>query len=142
MVADGEQGGTRNTDTYLLIANTASSPGRARVTLLFEDGSSAVREVEVAANSRTTVWTGGTEDTPSSLFGGMTSGRRFGAVIESLPVNGQAAGIVVERAMYGMPTASGGRPARVRWGRRSADAAAAHPRAILGRVGRHPLTSS
>jgi hypothetical protein len=100
VVADGEQGGTRNTDTYLLIANTASSPGRARVTLLFEDGSSAVREVEVAANSRTTVWTGGTEHTPSSLFGGMTSGRRFGAVIESLPVNGQAAGLVVERAMY------------------------------------------
>jgi hypothetical protein len=99
-VADGEQGGDRNADTYLLVANTSASNGRVRVTLLFEDGTTAAQEVEVTGHSRTTVWTGGTEVTAASPFGGVAGGRRFGAVFESLPVGGVTASVVVERATY------------------------------------------
>jgi hypothetical protein len=99
-VADGEQGGTRNTQTYVLIANTSAFEGLVRVTLLFEDGGEVSRDVTVPANSRTTVWMGGTFVTPESLFGGLTAGRRFGTLVESLPANGATASTVVERAMY------------------------------------------
>jgi hypothetical protein len=97
-VADGEQGGARNVDTYLLVANTSTSAGRVRVTLIFEDGTSAAREIDVPGGSRTTVWTGGTTATAASPFGGVAGGKRFGAIIESLAVVGGTAGIVVERA--------------------------------------------
>lgn len=99
-LADGEQGGPRNVQTYILVANTSPSAGRVRVTLMLEDGTSVAREVDVAANSRTTVWTGGTTEAASSPFGGLTAGKRFGALVESLDVNGQAASIVVERSLY------------------------------------------
>jgi alpha-tubulin suppressor-like RCC1 family protein len=100
-VADGEQGGVRNTQTYVLIANTSAFEGRVRVTLVFEDGSSVAREFDVASNSRTTVYTGGASQTPGAPFGGLTAGRRFGALVESLDADGgQPARIVVERAMY------------------------------------------
>jgi hypothetical protein len=99
-MADGEQGGARNTQTYILVANTSAFPGRVRVTLLFEDGTRVARDMDVPATSRTTVWTGGTQQTAESPFGGSTAGRRFGAEVESLDVAGQAAQIVVERAMY------------------------------------------
>jgi hypothetical protein len=98
--ADGQQGGARNAETYVLVANTSPSPGRVRMTLIFEDGSSTSTEIDVPANSRTTVWTGGTQPAPASPFGGLADGKRFGAIVESLPVNGEAAGIVVERATY------------------------------------------
>ena len=96
-VADGEQGGARNTQTFILVANLSAYAGRARVTLLFEDGTSASTDVDLSANSRSTVWTG---SGPSSLFGSQAVGKRFGALVQSLDVNGQAADIVVERAMY------------------------------------------
>ncbi len=89
-LAEGEVGGGRNTDTYILIANTATVQGQVRATLLFEDGTTAERTFDVAAKSRFNVDV--RNEFPSAV------GRRFGAVIESLgstPIQ-----IVVERAMY------------------------------------------
>ncbi len=88
--ADGEAGGPAGAETFLLIANTASYAGSARVTLVFEDGGSANRTVAAVAvqpsqrRRRCRV--------PRS------AGRRFGAIVESL--GSLPAPIVVERAMY------------------------------------------
>ena len=89
-LADGEAGGPLNLETYILIANTSAFAGQVQVTLVFEDGTTAVRTVGVPANSRTNF------DTRSEVPA--TSGRRFGAVVESLGVTPPQ--IVVERAMY------------------------------------------
>ena len=73
----------------MLIANTAVA-GSARVTLQFEDGTTAERTYVLAARSRTNMAVG--PDFPAAV------GRKFGVVVESLgttPVQ-----IVVERAMY------------------------------------------
>ena len=88
--ADGEAGGPSGAETYLLIANTASYPGSARVTLVFEDGGTASRTVPLLPLSRRNVAAGG--DFPEAV------GRRFGAIVESL--GALPAPIVVERAMY------------------------------------------
>jgi M6 family metalloprotease-like protein len=91
-LADGEQGGPANRDTYILVANTSGFEGQVRITLLFEDGTQAVcGQGGVAANSRTTFYMGHCAAARS---------RRFGAVIDSLPAAGGTAQIVVERAMY------------------------------------------
>jgi len=99
-VADGEQGGSRSTDTYVLVANTSPFPGRVRVTLMGEDGSTPSTERDVSANSRTTFWMGGTAVTADSPFGNTLAGKKFGAIVESLPMAQGVAAIVVERAMY------------------------------------------
>jgi hypothetical protein len=111
-MAEGEQGGSRGVDTYVLVANTSPFDGAARVTLYFEDGSSVEKTVELLANSRTTVPVGAGRDPvrqPLSKaeragfgFGPVAVDRRFGVVVESLPVDGQAgpAALVVERASY------------------------------------------
>jgi hypothetical protein len=98
--ADGEQGGARGHETYILIANTSPYGGNARVTLYLEDGPPLVQHVMLPANSRTNVAVGAA--TATGGFGPGIGGKRFGAVIESLPVTGQngPAQIVVERAMY------------------------------------------
>jgi hypothetical protein len=94
-LAGGEQGGPRGRETYILIANASASAGTARVTLYFEDGTSLQKDVALMPNSRANVAVG-------ADFGPAVLGKRFGAVIESLPVAGQPgpAQIVVERAMY------------------------------------------
>jgi hypothetical protein len=90
-LADGEVGGTGQTETYVLIANVSATAGTARVTLMLEDGTSLGRDYALPANSRTNVAVG-----PD--FGTAITNRRFGVVVESI---GQApAQIVVERAMY------------------------------------------
>jgi hypothetical protein len=90
-IAEGEVGGTEQYETYLLIANTSGTPGSAKVTLYFEDGSTAEKNYDMGPWSRTNVAVG-----PD--FGQVVQGRRFGAVVESLgPVPPP---IVVERAMY------------------------------------------
>ena len=89
-LADGEAGGPSGYETYVLIANTSATSGQARVTLYFDDGTTAERTYDLAANSRTNVQVG--PDFPAA------ANKRFGAVIESIgaaPVR-----IVVERAMY------------------------------------------
>jgi Right handed beta helix region len=92
-LAEGETGGARNAETYILIANTSAFGGQARVRLYAEDGTSVERTVTLAPNSRTTLSASG--DFPA------IAGKRFGALIESLGAT--PAQIVVERAMYTSP---------------------------------------
>jgi type 1 glutamine amidotransferase len=92
-LAEGEVGGPDGAETYVLVANTASRAGRARVTLYFEDGTSAMTETPLAANSRTTVGVRATFP--------VASNRRFSAIVESLDAD--PVPIVVERAMYTSP---------------------------------------
>jgi hypothetical protein len=89
-MAEGEVGGARAVETYVLLANTSSTAGTVKVTLLFEDGVADERTFTVAGNSRFNVDVG--HEFPSA------SGKRFGAVVESLGAT--PAQIVVERAMY------------------------------------------
>ncbi len=87
-LAEGEESSL--TDTYLLVANTSATAGTARVTLVFEDGTSIDRTFPLAATSRTNVAVG--VEFPEA------AGRRFGAIVESL--GDTPAMVVVERAMY------------------------------------------
>jgi hypothetical protein len=88
--AEGEVGGPLDKDTFILVANTSSSPGAATVTLLFETGAVLAKTINLRPSSRTTLSV--RTDFPSAV------GRRFGAIVES--VGAPAAQIVVERAMY------------------------------------------
>ena len=73
------------------MANTSDFAGSARVTLLFEDGTTAERVVALQPKSRTNV--------PVDVATFPTSAnRRYGAVVESLGAT--PAQIVVERAQY------------------------------------------
>ncbi len=102
-LAEGELGGGRETETYVLIANTSAYVGQIRATVLFEDGSAPISRVSgdratpgspelpgLAPNSRTSI-------VPAVHFP-ETQGKRFGMMIES--IGGAPAQIVVERAMY------------------------------------------
>ncbi|MGH9159315.1 MAG: fibronectin type III domain-containing protein [Vicinamibacteraceae bacterium] len=89
-LAEGEVGGPARLRTYLFVANTSPTVGTARVTLLFEDGSSAMRTYELPARSHTSISVA--RDFPES------KNRRFGALVES--VGKTPAALVVERALY------------------------------------------
>lgn len=90
-LAEGEVGGARETETYVLIANTSTVAGTVRATVLFDDGTPAVtRDFVVAASSRFNI-------APYADFP-ETRGRRFGMIVES--IGGAPIQIVVERAMY------------------------------------------
>jgi hypothetical protein len=91
-LAEGEVGGPRGLETYVLIANTSTFDAQVTVTLLFEDGTSASRDYRLPPRSRTNAAIG-----PD--FGSVVQGRRFGAIVES--TGDTPAQIVVERAMYG-----------------------------------------
>ena len=83
-LADGEQGGGRSTETYILIANTSAFDGTARVTLYFDDGSApATKDVPLKANSRTNVPVGAAET--DGGFGPAAANRKFGAVVKTCP---------------------------------------------------------
>jgi hypothetical protein len=90
-LAEGEVEAARNLETYILIANTSTTPADVRVTLCFEDGASAAWTFNgIPAQSRFNVPVGGVF--PAA------AGKRFGAIVESLGTS--PAPIVVERAMY------------------------------------------
>lgn len=89
-IADGEVGGTRNVETYLLIALPSSTPTSVSVTLYFEDGTSAQRVFNMDGNSRFNV-------SVRDLFPAAID-RRFGAVVASLGSTPEP--IIVERASY------------------------------------------
>ncbi len=91
-LADGEAGGTRATETYVLVANTSPFAGSARVTVYYEDGRSETTTVPLAPSSRTNV-------VPAVLFAGV-AGHRFATVIESVDTGAGLPQLVVERAMY------------------------------------------
>ncbi len=97
VLGEGEVGGAHALETYVLLANTSTFAGSARVTLLFDDGSPSVSiDVALPASSRVNVPVG--ETTGNGGFGAAAQGKRFGVLIESLGVT--PASIVVERAMY------------------------------------------
>ena len=98
-LAGGEVGGPGSAETYILIANTSAFEGRARVTLLFDDGSTASRVFVLPPRSRTNVPAGLPE--AQGGFREVALDRRFGVLIDSL--GEPAAELVVERAMYGSP---------------------------------------
>jgi hypothetical protein len=85
--ADGDNVDAR---TYVLLANTSTTAGDARVTLFFEDGSTVAAIVPVGARQRVTV------DTRDHFP--VSAGRRFGAAIEALGPTPPA--LVVERVTY------------------------------------------
>ena len=96
-IAHGENGGPRQAQTYVLIANPSATPGEARVTLLPEVRPDILPPppipqvppmvVPLPATSRVTLRVG--QDGPSS---------RFGVLVES--IGGAPVPIVVESAAY------------------------------------------
>ena len=92
-LAGGVVGGPSNAETYVLIANTGSAAGTARVWVYLEDGIGVGQEVSLPAESRTNV--------AISTFAPVTVGQRFSVLVESLGPS--PAPIVVERAMYDSP---------------------------------------
>ncbi|WP_291980824.1 carboxypeptidase regulatory-like domain-containing protein [Luteitalea sp.] len=91
-LADGQVGGPFGIETYALVANTSSFEASVRVTVVFEDGTTQVGTYAVPGNGRFNV--------PMGVFFPATVDKRFGVVVESLPVTGGTAQIVVERASY------------------------------------------
>jgi uncharacterized repeat protein (TIGR01451 family) len=89
-MGEGETGGAQGTQTYVLIANTSAFAGSARVTLLFEDGTTTQKVFALPATSRTNISV--QVEFPAA------ADRRFGALVESLGTT--PAELVVERAMY------------------------------------------
>jgi uncharacterized repeat protein (TIGR03803 family) len=95
VLGGAEIGGPDEADTYVLIANTTSTPGRALVRILADDASAMDKTVELPAKSRTTV-----SLRPTSIAARPINGR-VGVVVESLGEN--PVPIVVERATYASP---------------------------------------
>jgi glucose/arabinose dehydrogenase len=94
-VAGGEQGGTFQAQTYVLIANTSAFAGTARITVLREGGTPLIREIPLQADSRTNV---GINEFPEFAA---VANSRFGVLVESLGgTPSTTAQIVVERATY------------------------------------------
>lgn len=91
-LAEGEVGGAREDDTYVLIANTSNFAASVRVTLLFENGTTSTRTYPVSANRRFNVWV------KNDFAAAVGAGRKFGVLVESL--GSTPAQIVVERAQY------------------------------------------
>jgi hypothetical protein len=89
-LAGGQVGGSSGLQTFVLLANTSPAAGQARVTIYFEDGTTAQSTINLLANSRSNVSIG--ETFPTS------NGRRFSVIVDSL--GGTPAQLVVERAMY------------------------------------------
>ena len=89
-MAEGETGGPRGLATYVLIANTSNAAGEARVSILFEDGTTTAQTFPLLPNSRFNV-------EMSSMFP-QTANRRYGVIVESIGTT--PAQLVVERAMY------------------------------------------
>lgn len=89
-VASGEDGGTLNADTYILVANTATFAAKIRVTLMLENGTTRVRTYDLPPRSRFNVAIRG--EFPDAV------GTRFAATVESIGLGG--APIVVEQAVY------------------------------------------
>ena len=92
-IAEGEFGGARSAQTFLLVANVSDQPANIRVTVMTDTGvaiawPSASTTFAVPARSRYTV------PVDTGTFANLT--QRFGAVVDS--VNAQP--IVVERANY------------------------------------------
>jgi hypothetical protein len=90
VVAGGDDGGTSNRETYVLVANTAPFEATVRVTVLLEDGRTVTKQYEVPAQSRMNV--------PIRVDFAEAADQRFGVLVESVGLG--AAPLVVESAVY------------------------------------------
>lgn len=86
-LSEGELGGSRVFDTYVLLSNSNSSDASVKITVLRQTGAATTKTVTVPANSRVTY--------QASMIGAQ-SGEQFGFLFESL----NNVPIVVERSMY------------------------------------------
>jgi hypothetical protein len=102
-LGEGESGGLRSVETYVLIANTSSRAAQARVSVFFENGQRLEQTYGVLPNSRYTVAVG--EFFPEARD------RRYGVIVES--VGDDPAELIVERAMYSDAVDAAGR--RTTW---------------------------
>jgi hypothetical protein len=90
LLAEGEEGGASNAQTYVLIANTEAVEVHAVMTVLHEKaGIVDTRDLYLKPNSRTSVSLGSFP---------LAAGKRFGVLVEA-PRDG-ANQIVVERSLY------------------------------------------
>jgi subtilisin-like proprotein convertase family protein len=87
LLSEGRTGGPRGFQTYILLANPASSAAQVTITFLKTDGTTVVRTYVVPATSRFNVFAG---DVPE------LADQSFGALVEV--TNG--IGIIVERSIY------------------------------------------
>ena len=91
-MAEGELGGSRGFQTYVLIANPSASAASVRLRFMVENGASFVTPTfTVPANSRVT-----RAAAEYMGAGQLTDGARFGVVVESM--NGVP--LAVEHAIY------------------------------------------
>ena len=91
LLAEGENGGPRAVNTFVLIANTSAADANVRVTMLAEEGAEESVTYTVGANRRFTV--------PVATAFPSSDGKRFSILVESLNPS-TAGGLVVERATY------------------------------------------
>ena len=90
-MAEGESGGPQGKQTYILIANTSTFAGTARVLLLFEDGDDGRADVQRCRRTAA----------PTSASRRSSRRRPTAASARSIEsLGGTPAQIVVERAMY------------------------------------------
>jgi hypothetical protein len=90
----GEANGAAGADTYILIVNPTIDDGSARITLVFEDGTSTTPlVVPVPANRRANVSVA--TQIPAA------NGRRFSILVES--AGGEPVPLIVERSTYTSP---------------------------------------
>ncbi|MEO5820277.1 MAG: hypothetical protein ABIT71_07190, partial [Vicinamibacteraceae bacterium] len=91
LLAEGETGGPRAINTFVLIANASTADANVRVTMLAESGAEESVTYAIGANRRFTV--------PVASAFPSSDGKRFSILVESL--NPSTAGaLVVERATY------------------------------------------
>ncbi len=91
LMAEGETGGPRAINTFVLVANTSAADANVRVTMLPESGEEESVTYAVGANRRFTV--------PVASAFPSSDGKRYSILVESL--NPSTAGaLVVERATY------------------------------------------
>ena len=88
--AEGEVGGGADTDTLLTINNPAPIAATARVTLLFEDGSTVAKVLDLGASSRSTLSIAAAFPTAAE--------KRFSVLVQSL--GDSPARLTVEWSMY------------------------------------------
>ncbi|MPY89703.1 MAG: hypothetical protein GEU99_17495 [Luteitalea sp.] len=116
--ADGMQGQVTDVaagpyDTFFLLSNPNTTPLELRVTVVREDGTGAVHPLTVPAQSRYTLYMGGTDDNGSLLYP-EASNQRFATFIQS--VGTTPLPFLAERAMYWGALDGGHASAGVPWG--------------------------
>jgi hypothetical protein len=94
VLGGAEVGGIDAADTFVLIANTTATPGRADVSVVGDDYIVRTLTLDLPAKTRTTVSLAGAF--PTAPIAG-----RFGVIVESLGTT--PVPIVVERATYSSP---------------------------------------